>query len=200
MTAHQLAPSSMKEKRAKEAKWAREAARSDLTIGDGATDAFLCEACAEAGRPGRRCVFFQQQTRGADEPMTIFGQTTRMLQREAIRCVVRLLTCVSVLLCSFSDLLGLRQQVPQWRRRALINKSDETTTTQVLRLLRRLQLIIRHKLTHNLITQLEPSNSSSSQPNIRLLLALGFAHPDFACLTLYLTHKALKWGNSFAIQ
>lgn len=86
MTAAQLAPSSMKEKRAKEAKWAREAARSDLTIGDGATDAFLCESCNEAGRPGRRCVFFQQQTRGADEPMTIFGPryTTHTRQRECV--------------------------------------------------------------------------------------------------------------------
>jgi len=67
MSLAQMAPAAMKEKRAKEAAWAREAARSDIGMSQAATDMFQCEMCKS-----RRCVYFQQQTRGADEPMTIF--------------------------------------------------------------------------------------------------------------------------------
>jgi transcription elongation factor S-II len=62
-----LAPAAMKEKRAKEAAWSREAARSDIGNDAAATDLFQCDVCKE-----RKCTYFQMQTRGADEPMTIF--------------------------------------------------------------------------------------------------------------------------------
>ena len=67
-----LAPSTLREKREKEAAWNREAARSDIGMDTGATDQFLCDRCHAEGKEGRNCTYFQMQTRGADEPMTIF--------------------------------------------------------------------------------------------------------------------------------
>jgi len=82
-----LAPAALKDKRAKEAAWSREAARCDIGLDAGATDIFQCDVCKE-----RRCTYFQMQTRGADEPMTIFVRSktrTRTRTQATLRSLGR---------------------------------------------------------------------------------------------------------------
>jgi hypothetical protein len=116
----QMAPAAMKEKRAKEAAWAREAARSDIGQAAAATDMFLCDMSEQRtsnGRcvahdvlsispvltpiplfldcsccccyrcKGRRCIYFQQQTRGADEPMTIVSAYPAHVHAPVSSCI-----------------------------------------------------------------------------------------------------------------
>lgn len=63
----ELASDALKEKRRKEAEWEFEAARSDNKTKESATDQFPCAKCK-----GRKCTYYQLQTRSADEPMTVF--------------------------------------------------------------------------------------------------------------------------------
>lgn len=67
MNSDELADDSLKELREANDKYNVDAARSDYDGMSGATDIFQCEKCME-----RTCKYFQQQTRGADEPMTVF--------------------------------------------------------------------------------------------------------------------------------
>ena len=62
-----LASAEFKAKRDKEAAYNREAARCDLGLEAAASDIFQCDICKNW-----KCTYFQMQTRGADEPMTIF--------------------------------------------------------------------------------------------------------------------------------
>jgi transcription elongation factor S-II len=67
MTAYDLASDSLKSDRAASKQWHKDAARSDWNAGLGATDMFKCGKCKQ-----RKTVYYQMQTRSADEPMTTF--------------------------------------------------------------------------------------------------------------------------------
>eukprot|EP01083_Nonionella_stella_P046717 125122_1 len=62
----QLASKALQEKRRKDEDWAMQEIRSDINQ-QPATDQFKCGRCKE-----RKCTYYQMQTRGADEPMTVF--------------------------------------------------------------------------------------------------------------------------------
>jgi len=51
--------------------WETQSNRSDLNEGKAMTDEFKCGKCKQ-----RKCSYYQQQTRGADEPMTVFIRCT----------------------------------------------------------------------------------------------------------------------------
>jgi transcription elongation factor S-II len=67
MTSQELADPQLKAKREKERQYNTDAKRSDYNEPVGFTDQFQCEKCRQS-----KCTFFQMQTRGSDEPMTIF--------------------------------------------------------------------------------------------------------------------------------
>jgi len=71
-TADQLASSERRKETQKIRDWETQAARSDHQVAKAMTDEFKCGKCKQ-----RKCSYYQQQTRGADEPMTVF-----------IRCIV----------------------------------------------------------------------------------------------------------------
>lgn len=69
MSEEDMASGEMQKLRDENAKWMLAAARCDWERdhATGNTDIFRCEECGK-----RNCKYFQQQTRGADEPMTVF--------------------------------------------------------------------------------------------------------------------------------
>jgi len=67
MSADELASSKVKLERTKSREWMKQANRSDHNTGASMTDEFKCGKCKQ-----RNCSYYQQQTRGADEPMTTF--------------------------------------------------------------------------------------------------------------------------------
>ena len=68
MSADELASSKMQVKRKESRDWQTQANRCDLGKANAEmTDEFKCGKCYK-----RRCTYYQQQTRGADEPMTTF--------------------------------------------------------------------------------------------------------------------------------
>lgn len=68
MSADELASSKMASKRKESRDWQTQANRCDIGKATAEmTDDFKCGKCYQ-----RRCSYYQQQTRGADEPMTVF--------------------------------------------------------------------------------------------------------------------------------
>jgi len=67
MSSADLANPDLKKTRAAERKYNADAKRSDYNVDAASTDMFQCEKCRQF-----KCTYFQMQTRGADEPMTIF--------------------------------------------------------------------------------------------------------------------------------
>jgi len=67
MSPDELASSKVQLEREASREWMKQSNRSDLLTGKSMTDEFKCGKCKE-----RNCSYYQQQTRGADEPMTTF--------------------------------------------------------------------------------------------------------------------------------
>jgi len=67
MSSDELASDKVKVEREASREWMKQANRSDHNTGASMTDEFKCGKCKT-----RNCSYYQQQTRGADEPMTTF--------------------------------------------------------------------------------------------------------------------------------
>lgn len=67
MSTDELASNKVKFEREESREWMKQANRSDHNTGIAMSDEFKCGKCKQ-----RNCSYYQQQTRGADEPMTTF--------------------------------------------------------------------------------------------------------------------------------
>lgn len=72
MTNEELADAAVRQKRTQDEHDASQEARSDANKDVATTDQFKCEECGQ-----RACTYYQMQTRGADEPMTVFCTCTK---------------------------------------------------------------------------------------------------------------------------